>query len=111
MLRAFNEARIVESMAVSGLVPVWQIGVGPTIYYLFQIFLLWNVLRLRNWARITLVILVFAELILAALFLTGVSALYLDAAALSVTQLTLATISAGLLSFSKRFDKGLKYTA
>lgn len=110
-LRAFNEARIVESMAASGLVPAWQFGVVPFSYYLLQLFLLWNVVRLRNWARITLVLLVFAELILVALFLTGASAFYLDTAALSVTQLMLVAISAGLLLFSKQFDKRPASTA
>ena len=108
MLRAFNETRIVESMAASGSMPAWQIGAGPFVYYLLQAFLLWNIVRLRNWARIALVILVIAELILVALFLTGVSAFYLDAAALSVTQLTLATVSAGLLLVSKQFDNKLE---
>ena len=85
--------------------PAFQLGrvVIPFTYIVFQAFLLWKIVQLRNWARITLAIVVLLNTLLAFAFLVGPFSLMPWGAVAQLAQVATEVLAVILLFISNSF--------
>ena len=105
LYRMYSEAAFLVSMSELGGNPAFQIGRGivPFAFYMFQGYLLWKIVGLKNWARIALAVVVLINTLLAFLFISGPFALTGLSAMVSMAQICIEVLAIILLFISRGF--------